>query len=102
MWPSVRHSCGSRQRRMIARLEVLDRRTLLSSIFPDGRHAIHVEATAAAGPAQAWIDTKGARARADELAGTRLTHSTNFGDMGNVRIGESAINNPLYVSYTSA
>ena len=102
MWPSVRHSCGSRQRRMIARLEVLDRRTLLSSIFPDGRHAIHVEGTAAAGTAQAWIDTKGAPSRADELAGANSTHSTNLGDMGKIRIGASAINNPLYVPSTSA
>jgi hypothetical protein len=61
------------------------------------RHAIHVEATAAAGPAQAWVDTKGAPARADELAGTRLTNSTNLGDMGGERIGASVINNPLYV-----
>jgi hypothetical protein len=100
MGPSVRHSCESRQRRMIARLEVLDRRTLLSSIFPDGRHAIHVEGTA--GTAQAWIDTKGAPSRADELAGARSTHSTNLGDMGKIRIGASAINNPLYVPSTSA
>ena len=102
MWPSVRHSCGSRRRRMTARLEVLDRRTLLSGIFPDGRHAIHIGGTAAAGAAQAWIDTKGDPSRGDELAIVRLTHGTIFGGMGNVHPGASAINNPLYVPSTSA
>jgi hypothetical protein len=102
MWASVRHSCGSRQRRMTARLEVLDRRTLLSGVFPDGRHAIHIGGTTAAGPAQAWIDTKGATSRGDALAGARLTNSTIFGGTGDVRIGAHAMNNPLYGPSTSA
>jgi hypothetical protein len=47
MGRSVRHSSESRRRRMTARLEVLDRRTLLSGIVLDGQHAIHIERTAA-------------------------------------------------------
>jgi hypothetical protein len=74
---------------MIGRLEVLDRRTLLSGIFPDGRHA-------AAGTAQAWIDTKGAPSLSHDLAIARLNHSTIFGGTGNVRTTANAANNPLY------
>jgi hypothetical protein len=89
MWPSVRHSCGFRQRRMIACLEVLDRRTLLSGIFPDGRHAD-------AGTAQAWIDTKGAPSRGHELDIACLTQSTIFSGVGNLRLAANVGNNPLY------
>ena len=55
MGRSARHSSESRRRRMTARLEVLDRRTLLSSIFLDGQHAIHIEGTAAADTARVSI-----------------------------------------------
>jgi hypothetical protein len=102
MWSSVRHSCGSRHRRLTARLEVLDQRTLLSGIFPDGRHAIPVGGTAAAGTDQAWIDTMGTRSRRDELAIAPSTHSTNSGGMCDVRIAANAANNPLYEPGTSA
>jgi hypothetical protein len=81
---------------MTARLEILDRRTLLSGVFPDGRHAISMGGTTAAGTAQAWIDTHGAPSRGDALAGARLTNSTSFGGTGNVPIGANVMNNPLY------
>ena len=102
MWPSLRHSRGARQRRMTAHLEVLDRRTLPSGILPDGRQAIPIGGTAAAGTAQAWVDTKGGPSRGDEMAIARLTHSTIFDGTGNVRMSANAINNPLYESSTSA
>jgi hypothetical protein len=81
---------------MTARLEVLERRTLLSGIFPDGRHAIHLGGTVAADMARVWIDTRKTRSRGEDPVIARSTRDTIFGGMGNVRIGGVVGNNPLY------
>ena len=99
MWRSVKHSCRSRHRQMTARLEVLERRTLLSGFFPDGRHAIHIAGTRATGTAAAWIDTKGTPSGGTNSPSRRSAHSP-VGGKGDVRIAANAVNNPLYAAST--
>jgi hypothetical protein len=81
---------------MTARLEVLERRTLLSGIFPGGRHAIHLGGTAAADTARVWIDTRKTPSRGEGLVIASSTRDTIFGGTGIVRIGAVVGNNPLY------
>jgi hypothetical protein len=77
---------------MTGRLEVLDLRTLLSGMLPDGRHAVLIGGTAA----PAWIETKGAPSGGGERAIACSTPGPISGEMGYVRTAANASNNSLY------